>query len=55
MKPGLLNVELGHFGQKILNAKKWNDELSKFCPGINKGKLISKKEINKIIKEDEDK
>ena len=35
-----------------MNAKTWNKEISKFCPGVGKGKLINKSEINKNVKED---
>ena len=42
------------FWKENMNTKKWNKEISKFCPGINKGGRISKKEIDKIINEDED-
>ena len=42
------------FWKENMNTKKWNNEISKFCPGINKGGRISKKEIDKIINEDED-
>jgi len=42
------------FWKENMNTKKWNNEISKFCPGINKGRKISKKEIDKIINEDED-
>ena len=36
-----------------MNAKKWNNEIAKFCPGIGKGEIISKKEIKKNIDIDE--
>ena len=35
------------FWNENLNAKKWNNEIAKFCPGIGKGEIISKKEIKK--------
>ena len=41
------------FWSENMNAKKWNKEISKFCPGIGKGKLVSKKIINKKILEDD--
>ena len=37
------------FWSENLNAKKWNDEISKFCPGIGKGEIISKEEIRNSI------
>ena len=40
------------FWSENMNAKTWNKEISKFCPGVGKGKLINKSEINKNIKED---
>ena len=40
------------FWGENMNQKKWNQELSKFCPGIGKGKIIKKKEIDKNINED---
>ena len=40
------------FWGENMNQKKWNQELSKFCPGIGKGKIIMKKEIDKNINED---
>ena len=42
------------FWSENMKAKTWNDDISKFCPGINKGKRINKKKIDKMIKEDED-
>lgn len=42
------------FWSENMNAKIWNEEISKFCPGINQGKLFTKENIDKIIKEDED-
>ena len=35
-----------------MNAKVWNNEISKFCPGIGKGKLISQVKIKKEIIKD---
>ena len=40
------------FWSENMNAKKWNKDISKFCPGVGKGKLISKSEINRNIRED---
>ena len=41
------------FWNENLNAKKWNNEISKFCPGIGKGRVITKEEIKKNIDNDE--
>ena len=41
------------FWSENINTKKWNDEISKLCPGIGKGKIISKKKIKKIINNDD--
>ena len=35
-----------------MNSKKWNKEVLNFCPGIGKGKIISKEKIDKLIKID---
>ena len=40
------------FWNENMNAKKWNKEIVKFCPGIGKGKLISISKIKKIINKD---
>ena len=36
-----------------MNTKTWNNKIAKFCPGIGKGDIIKKKEIEKKIKDDE--
>ena len=41
------------FWKENMNAKTWNNEISKFCPGIGKGQIIKIKEIEKKIKDDE--
>ena len=41
------------FWKENMNAKKWNNEIAKFCPGIGKGDIIKKVEIEKKIKDDE--
>ena len=41
------------FWSTNMNSKTWNKEISKFCPGINKGKLFTKEDIKKIIKDDD--
>ena len=44
------------FWKENMNIKKWNEELTNFCPGIGKGKLISssmiQKKINRELKND---
>ena len=41
------------FWSENLSVKKWNVEISKFCPGIGKGRIISKEEIRKKIDNDD--
>ena len=41
------------FWSENMNAKNWDNDISKFCPGIGKGKLITKKNIEKKIFEDD--
>lgn len=38
------------FWPEVMNAKAWNKEVVQFCPGANKGKIISGDEIEKILK-----
>ena len=40
------------FWEENLKAKKWNHEITKFCPGIGKGRIIKPIEIEKKIKDD---
>tara|TARA_B110000438_G_C15545004_1_gene534421 strand:+ start:70 stop:519 length:450 start_codon:yes stop_codon:yes gene_type:complete len=40
------------FWEENMNAKTWNQDISSFCPGIGKGKNISKEKINEYIKKD---
>ncbi len=40
------------FWPENMDTKKWNDEISKNCPGIGKGKIISKEKILKQLKTD---
>ncbi len=40
------------FWNDNMNAKVWNKDISVNCPGIGKGKLINKKQIEKFLKED---
>lgn len=39
------------FWPEVLNAKTWAKEVASFCPGVNKGKLFTAEEINKIQEE----
>ena len=39
------------FWPEVLNAKAWRKDVVSFCPGINKGRLYSAKEIQKIVEE----
>ena len=36
-----------------MKSKIWNKEIINFCPGIGKGKIISKKKIDKLLTNDE--
>ena len=36
------------FWPEVLNAKSWKKEVAQFCPGVDKGRLYSKKEIESI-------
>ena len=40
------------FWNENMNYKTWNNDISKNCPGIGKGKLYSYKEIKNIIEKD---
>lgn len=33
------------FWSEVMNAKAWKKEVANYCPGVNKGRLISAKEI----------
>ena len=37
-----------------MKPKIWNQDISKFCPGIGRGELYNQKTIKKIIKQDDD-
>ena len=37
-----------------MKTKVWNEDISVNCPGVGKGKLISQKKINRLLKEDLD-
>lgn len=40
------------FWPEVMNAKSWGKEVASFCPGVGKGQLWSKTEIEKIMAED---
>ncbi|MBC7457654.1 MAG: YkgJ family cysteine cluster protein [Bdellovibrionaceae bacterium] len=40
------------FWPEVMNAKSWGKEVASFCPGVGKGQLWSKTEIEKIMNED---
>lgn len=40
------------FWPEVMNAKAWKLEVESFCPGVGKGKLWSKEEINASMKMD---
>ena len=42
------------FWTENMRPKTWNKEISKFCPGIGVGKIITKTQIEKILMEDEE-
>ena len=37
------------FWPEVMSAKTWNKEVKSFCPGVGKGKLWTKKEIQKNL------
>lgn len=40
------------FWPEVMNAKSWKAEVENFCPGIGKGRVWPKEEIEKIMAED---
>ena len=40
------------FWKENMNAKKWNNHIKNFCPGVGKGKKYSYDKILKKIKKD---
>ena len=40
------------FWNDNMKAKIWNKDIAVNCPGVGKGKLIKKKEIDRLLKED---
>jgi len=41
------------FWNENMNVKVWNHDITKFCPGVGKGKIINKKKIDNNLKIDE--
>ena len=41
------------FWPEVMGAKTWKKEVASFCPGIGKGKLWSKEDIQKALREQE--
>jgi len=42
------------FWPEVMNAKTWKKEIVSFCPGIDKGKRISRTEIEKNLKQQQE-
>lgn len=42
------------FWSENMNAKTWDQDISKFCPGVGKGKIISPKKIKEMMMDDEE-
>ena len=42
------------FWPEVMNAKVWKDEVAAFCPGVGKGRLWNKEEIQVQLKIQED-
>ncbi len=42
------------FWPEVMNAKAWKKNVESFCPGVNKGRLYTKEEIEKVLKEQKD-
>ena len=40
------------FWPENMNARTWNDDISKFCPGVGKGRLYTKEEILEQLRQD---
>ncbi len=40
------------FWPEVMNAKSWKSEVASFCPGVGKGRIWDKEEIEKIMIED---
>ena len=41
------------FWPEVMNAKTWNKEVKSFCPGVGKGRLWTKDEIEKNMRQQE--
>lgn len=41
------------FWPENMNARAWNRDVLKFCPGVGKGKWYSPQEISALVKQDE--
>lgn len=37
------------FWPEVMNAKTWSKEVASYCPGVGKGKLYTREEINRIL------
>ena len=35
-----------------MNSKTWNNEVVNFCPGIGKGKILTKNKIEEFLEKD---
>jgi uncharacterized protein len=40
------------FWPENMNARTWNTEIKSFCPGVGKGKLYTKEEIQELLESD---
>ena len=40
------------FWPEVMNPKSWKSEVASFCPGIGKGPLVSKEDIERVMLED---
>ncbi len=40
------------FWNENMNSKVWNEDISKNCPGVGKGKVVTVKKIEEFLKED---
>lgn len=42
------------FWPEVMNAKAWKTEVESFCPGVGKGRIWSKSEIEEIVERDKE-
>lgn len=42
------------FWPEVMNPKSWKSEVASFCPGVGKGPLISREEIENVVLEDQE-